>query len=51
MMHFHADNAVLACPAGFTRGVEKFVAGKPIELISAKDLVEMAEPAGSKGEP
>jgi len=43
MMHFGAESAVLACPAGFTNGVRKFVIGKPIQLLSVKELVEMAE--------
>jgi len=43
MMHFGAPSAVLACPAGFTEGVMQFVMGKPIELVSAKELIEMAE--------
>lgn len=38
-----ADNAILACTGGFTRGVEDFVKGKPITLISALDLVRMNE--------
>ncbi|MBW8042239.1 MAG: restriction endonuclease [Planctomycetes bacterium] len=43
MMHFGAESAVLACPAGFTNGVRKFVIGKPIQLLSTTDFVEMAE--------
>ncbi len=43
MMHFGAESAVLACPAGFTKGVWQFAKNKSIELISASDLVEMAE--------
>jgi len=43
MMHSGADGAVLACPVGFTDGVRKFADGKPIELLTAKKLVEMAE--------
>lgn len=43
MMHARADSAVLACPAGFTKGVREFATGKPIRLFSATDLIEMAE--------
>jgi len=45
LMHHKADRAVLACPAGFTQGVIEFVQGKPIELISARELVYMVEKA------
>ena len=38
-----ADNAILACTGGFTRGVWEFAEDKPIELISASDLMEMAD--------
>ncbi len=41
MMHFGADSGILACTGGFTRGVEEFVRGKPIELISAQDLATL----------
>lgn len=43
MMHSGAERAVLACPTGFTDGVRKFANGKPIDLLAAKELVEMAE--------
>lgn len=43
MMHFDADSAILACPAGFTEGVVQFVAGKSIQLVSVRELVDMAE--------
>jgi len=43
MMHSGAEGAVLACPVGFTDGVRKFANGKSIELLTAKELVEMAE--------
>lgn len=43
MMHSGAERAVLACPVGFTDGVRKFADGKPIELLTAKELVGMAE--------
>ena len=41
-----ADNAILACTGGFTKGVRDFANGKPIELISASDLVSMADKSG-----
>jgi HJR/Mrr/RecB family endonuclease len=43
MMHFGAPSAVLACPAGFTEGVMRFVRGKPIKLVSSKEIIEMVE--------
>jgi hypothetical protein len=43
MMHSGAEGAVLACPVGFTDGVRKFANGKPIDLLAAKEIVEMAE--------
>jgi hypothetical protein len=42
-VHSRADGAILACPAGFTEGVRTFAAGKPMQLVSAKELVAMAE--------
>ena len=48
MMHFGADSAVLACPAGFTRGVGKFATDKPIQLVSATDLIKMVESVGNR---
>ncbi len=48
MMHFEANSAVLACPAGFTIGVKKFATDKPIQLISATDLIEMVESVGNR---
>ncbi|MDD5457951.1 MAG: restriction endonuclease [Phycisphaerae bacterium] len=47
MIHFEANSAVLACPSGFTAGVLKFAADKPMQLISATDLVEMMESIGN----
>ena len=43
MVASRADNAILACTGGFTRGVEQFVRGKPITLISASELATLAE--------
>ena len=45
MTAFGADNGILACTGGFTRGVVEFVQGKPITLISVSEIVEMAENA------
>ena len=41
MVASRADSAILACTGGFTRGVRKFVQGKPIILISASDLAAL----------
>ena len=52
MIAAKADKAVLACTGGFTRGVRDFAKGKPIELVSASGLVELAErnpPSGTDG--
>ena len=38
-----AERAILACPAGFTKGARESALGTPIQLVSAGDLVEMAE--------
>ena len=38
-----ADNAILACTSGFTRGVLKFVEDKSIVLASAKEIVALVE--------
>ena len=43
LIHQRADRAVLACPVGFTQGVRSFAKGKPIQLLSASELVAMAE--------
>jgi HJR/Mrr/RecB family endonuclease len=39
LVAFRADNAILACTGGFTRGVKEFVRGKRIALVSASDLI------------
>ena len=41
MVAFRADDAILACTGGFTRGVKDFVRGKPITLISASELARI----------
>ena len=41
--HTEYKSAVLACPAGFSGPARKFADGEPIELLTAKELVEMAE--------
>ena len=51
MHHFRADSAILACTGGFTSGVRDFVKGKPIELISAPELVMMANGREDRGMP
>ena len=38
-----ADNAILACTGGFTKGVYEFVRDQPIQLIDASDLVTLSE--------
>ena len=43
MIHFEADNAILACTGGFTPGVLEFVEGKPIILVAAEDLARMSK--------
>jgi hypothetical protein len=43
MMHFGTNRAILVCPAGFTKGVLQFMKNKPIQLISADDLVKMSD--------
>jgi hypothetical protein len=45
-----ADSAILACPAGFTRGARECAIGKCIQLVSAIDLVEMAESIGQQND-
>lgn len=45
MVAFGADNAVLACTGGFTKGVREFAQGKPIILYSATDIARLAEDA------
>ena len=41
-----ANDAILACTGGFTRGVRDFVRDKPITLISATELARMGEGVG-----
>ncbi len=41
MIHFKADQAILACTGGFTRGVMEFVRDKPIDLISVSRLARL----------
>ena len=43
MTALRADNAILACTGGFTKGVHKFVEGKPIRLLDASAIARMAE--------
>ena len=46
MVAFGADNAILACTGGFTRGVWEFADGKPIELISTNEILHLANKVG-----
>ena len=39
----NAHSAILACTGGFTRGVEEFARGKPITLLSARDLAKLGD--------
>ena len=43
LISFGADNAILACASGFTRGVLEFVEDKSIVLVSAKEIVALVE--------
>ncbi|MBN2182729.1 MAG: restriction endonuclease [Sedimentisphaerales bacterium] len=43
MMHYGANKAILVCPAGFTKGVVQFMTNKPIQLISADDLIRISD--------
>jgi len=49
MIHFEADDAILACTGGFTPGVREFVEGKPIELISASELATISDGREGRG--
>ena len=46
MVAYGANDAILACTGGFTKGVEEFVQRRPIKLISVSDLVRVAEATG-----
>ncbi len=48
MVAYKADNAILACTGGFTDGVFKFAQGKPIRLISSRDIARVAEATGGE---
>ena len=43
MTAFRADNAILACTGGFTKGAKKFADDNSITLVSALDLARMSE--------
>ena len=47
MVAFRANDAILACTGGFTKGVREFVRDRPIRLISVEDLVSMASLAAA----
>ena len=38
-----ADQGMLACTAGFTKGARDFVDGKPIRLVDSWDSIKVAE--------
>ena len=38
-----ADQGILACTAGFTKGARDFVDGKPIRLVDSWDIIKVAE--------
>lgn len=42
MKHFGADNALLICVGGFTRGVLEFAEAKPITLMTLEELLAMS---------
>ena len=42
LLHHKADLAALVSPRGFTAGAKSFARGKPIELLDADKLVELA---------
>lgn len=46
MIAFGADSAIVACTGGFTRGAEDFAQGRPITLLSARELVRLSENPG-----
>ena len=46
MMHYKANNGILACTGGFSGGVLEFARGKPITLIDARDIARMAVESG-----
>ena len=39
MVAYGAENSILACTGGFTRGVRAFAKGKPIELVSINEIL------------
>ena len=48
MVAYGADDAILACTGGFTKGVEDFVQGKPIRLVDVWDIVQVADAVADK---
>ena len=50
MVAFRADNAILACTGGFTKGAKEFAHGKPITLVDASDLARMSEIIGGNAD-
>ena len=43
MNHEHADEAILACTGGFTKGARDFVSDKPIRLVELHEIIQMAK--------
>lgn len=50
LLSLKADAAILASTGGFTRGVEGFARGKPIQLLGLGQIIELHKSAGSSGE-
>ena len=48
MVAYGADEAILACTGGFTKGVVEFAQGKPIRLVDVWDIVHVADAVADK---
>ena len=44
-----ADEAILASTGGFTKGVVKFVEGKPIKLLGMSEIIQLHRTASASG--
>jgi hypothetical protein len=40
MQHYGAPRAMLICLGGFSLAAKEFAAGKPIDLVDSKQLIE-----------
>lgn len=49
MVHFRANNAILACTGGFTQGVVDFATGKPIKLMGLAEIMQMQASSATAG--